>query len=358
VRTSRLFLVSSVVLVVSAILAACDKSPTVPTPPPGGSNPPGQPALLTLEVVGPDTVALGGTAQFAAMERYSDGSSRDISSRVTWRSSSPAVLSVSATGLATAHESGEVSISATPGRDHFAFTGEIIVVPAGTYRLSGSLYDDKFPLFSDAQVTILAGSGAGFTTTARGFFRLYGVVGNTEIRITAPGYDEYRQRLDVRSHQSVRIGLALSNPRQQVAGTYKLRIRAADECRSTLSDEAMDRTYTAVVDQDGPLLTAALSGATFVTTGGRTMNTFGGRVELDQVSFFLSTEFSETFPFPMVAEQLTTSSYVAVSGTVATTSSGSRRTGLLDGTIMMLEGPSPYRRIAACSGGHRFELSK
>ena len=46
------------------------------------------------------------------------------------------------------------------------------------------------------------------------------------------------------------------------------------------------------------MLSATLSGAMFVTTGGRTMNSFAGRVELDQVRFFLSTEFSETSRSP------------------------------------------------------------
>ena len=181
-----------------------------------------QPVLRTYEIVGPDTVALGGTAQFKALGRYSDGSSRDISTQVEWRSRNPTVLSISATGLATGHENGEGSLSVTLGGNHFAFTGEVIVVPAGTYRLSGDVLDEKFPLPSEAQVTVSAGSAAGLTTTIRGgFFRLYGVVGDTEIRINTPGYEEHRQRTQVSSHQYVRIGLVLSKPREQVAGDVR-----------------------------------------------------------------------------------------------------------------------------------------
>lgn len=70
------------------------------------------PALLSIAVT-PSvwSMILGGTQQFTATGRFSDGTSRDLTSAVVWRSSGAAVM-VSATGLATAVSAGVVTLSA------------------------------------------------------------------------------------------------------------------------------------------------------------------------------------------------------------------------------------------------------
>lgn len=70
------------------------------------------PALLSIAVT-PSvwSMILGGTQQFTATGRFSDGTSRDLTSAVVWRSSGAAVT-VSATGLATAVSAGVVTLSA------------------------------------------------------------------------------------------------------------------------------------------------------------------------------------------------------------------------------------------------------
>jgi hypothetical protein len=57
-------------------------------------------------------VSVGTTQQFVATATYSDGSTADISSQVTWSSSSTTIATINATGLATGVATGQSTISA------------------------------------------------------------------------------------------------------------------------------------------------------------------------------------------------------------------------------------------------------
>ena len=73
------------------------------------------PALesITITPASPDTLAVGATIQLAAAGTYSDASSADISSQVTWASSADGVATVSASGLVTAVAAGTANITAS-----------------------------------------------------------------------------------------------------------------------------------------------------------------------------------------------------------------------------------------------------
>ncbi len=75
------------------------------------------PYPLTYISVTPADASLpvGATKQFAAQGINSDGSTRDLGGNVTWRSSNPAVATISTTGLATAVAPGTAAITATSG---------------------------------------------------------------------------------------------------------------------------------------------------------------------------------------------------------------------------------------------------
>jgi hypothetical protein len=60
-------------------------------------------------------IHVGSTLQYTATGTYTDGSTADISTSVTWASSIPSIATISGTGLATAIDSGITSISATLG---------------------------------------------------------------------------------------------------------------------------------------------------------------------------------------------------------------------------------------------------
>ena len=80
------------------------------------SNTPPPPATLSsISVAGSSTsIAVGGTDQFTATGKYSDGSTKSLTS-ATWSSSASGVATVSSTGLATGVAAGSAMITATVG---------------------------------------------------------------------------------------------------------------------------------------------------------------------------------------------------------------------------------------------------
>ena len=76
---------------------------------------PGPPPTLSSITVMPAnrTVSTGATQQFTATGTYSDGSSQDITSQVTWNSSTAAVATINASGLASGVSAGSTTISAS-----------------------------------------------------------------------------------------------------------------------------------------------------------------------------------------------------------------------------------------------------
>ena len=76
---------------------------------------PGPPPTLTSIAVTPanPTVLTGATQQFTATGTYSDGSTQNITSQVSWNSSTSAVATINASGLASGVSAGSTTISAT-----------------------------------------------------------------------------------------------------------------------------------------------------------------------------------------------------------------------------------------------------
>lgn len=74
------------------------------------------PTVVSITVT-PDgqTLGIGINQQYVATATYSDGSSSDLSSGVTWNSSSTSVATVSNTGLVTTVAAGQTTITATLG---------------------------------------------------------------------------------------------------------------------------------------------------------------------------------------------------------------------------------------------------
>src|SRR5207253_2217030 len=75
-----------------------------------------------------DNIAAGLYVQFSATGSFSDGSSSDITSTVTWASDNPAAATISSSGVATAVAAGSSTISASSG----SITGSVTlnVTPA------------------------------------------------------------------------------------------------------------------------------------------------------------------------------------------------------------------------------------
>lgn len=67
---------------------------------------------LRVDVSGPSSVVVGGTAQFTAKVVYTDGTSKDVTNVAKWASNVTTVATVSTTGLVKAYSVGLTDITA------------------------------------------------------------------------------------------------------------------------------------------------------------------------------------------------------------------------------------------------------
>lgn len=107
-------LVFAPVLLASAVLVGCGGGSASS----GGTTPPPPQASLISITVAPSgpVIDAGTSTSFFATGKYSDGSSKDVSSSVTWSSSAAAIATINASGSATALSGGTSSITATLGK--------------------------------------------------------------------------------------------------------------------------------------------------------------------------------------------------------------------------------------------------
>ena len=87
------------------------------------------PTISSISITPVDlTLAIGINQQFTATATYSDGSTQDLASGVTWSSSSSSVASINGSGVATTAGAGQTTITATVGS--LSDTTTLTVVPA------------------------------------------------------------------------------------------------------------------------------------------------------------------------------------------------------------------------------------
>jgi hypothetical protein len=107
------------------------------------------------------TVPLGDTLQLNAMGHFTDGSTQDVTGSVNWSSSSRGVLTVAASGLATAIAVGTVSVAASSS----TITGVVSLAVSGPVLSTLSLAPagPTLPLGSTLQLTVTGAYSDGST---------------------------------------------------------------------------------------------------------------------------------------------------------------------------------------------------
>src|SRR5262245_45213309 len=218
-RTPAILIVLATLL--GGALVSCDKSPTRPTPPPSGGSPTPTPSAVvqSLRIEGPTQVPPGETAQYTATGQMSDGSTRDMTSSVTWRSPDSGVLSITSSGAATAGRVGQVSISASANNRGASL--QVLVMPPNTYRLTGVVREAGLPIAGATVEVVRSPTPLSSTTDGGGTYRLFGVAGDVEIRASKNGYNERVNRLIVSSNTSSDFELSQAR-RADVFGSYEL----------------------------------------------------------------------------------------------------------------------------------------
>jgi trimeric autotransporter adhesin len=108
------------------------------------------PTIVSI-TVSPDGLTLGAgiKQQYTATATYSDGSSQDLASGVTWTSSDNTVATVDTNGLATTAAQGTITITATVGS--FSDTATLTVVPASLVSISVTPATPSIALGTDQQ---------------------------------------------------------------------------------------------------------------------------------------------------------------------------------------------------------------
>ncbi len=114
-------------------------------------------ANLTSITVSPATASIeaGATQQFTATGHYDDSSTRDLTSSVTWSSSSTSLATINSAGLATGVASGSVTITATSGSVSSTAALTVTAVPRTLTSIT----------VSPATASVVQGLTTNFTAT-------------------------------------------------------------------------------------------------------------------------------------------------------------------------------------------------
>jgi hypothetical protein len=196
---------SSLVLL-AGLLAACNtSSPTSPLQ----NIPRGRTDIVIsgIQIMGPQTLAPAESAQFRVIATMSDGMARDLTNDASWSTITEGLIAVSPQGLVTARQTGDGAVAASV--EGHRPVREVIVVPLGTYRIDGSVMEPGFQAVAGALVEIIPRNGPRLSTytNSSGAYKVHGVSGDIELRVTMEGYTTVSKHLGVTFHQSHSVEL-------------------------------------------------------------------------------------------------------------------------------------------------------
>lgn len=332
---------------------ACgDDSPTSP----GGSN--GNSAAR-LAISGPDTIAPGGQAQYT-LTATSHGGAREGTVKPSWRSSNPAIATIDESGRATGQANGEAAITAS--FSGASSTKSIMVLPSGTFRLRGRVFDESSNQNLRADVRVRAASGIDMqtATSPSGDFLLYGVPADAELEVTSAGYSLYKEVLQLREHTTLQIRLKRDSSVPAAAGTYALTVNAASCANVTgrpqLRSDLRSRAYRAVITESGTNLTVVLSNADFFSRQGTTSNTFRAFLDRGVLRMYLygpdNYYYDYYLPFYIsdVIERLNDGTFLITAGSGALSATGDGLRTTLTGGLWHRETVPNGTILGMCTG--------
>ena len=371
-KVSRVGALLSAVAVVG-LAATCSKG--------GGQNPVGptpntQPFAVGVEISGPASIPPGQSGQFTAITRLSDGTSQAPTS-VRW-SSHTGSLRVDASGLATARQQpGEDVLSAEVTSNAGTTRGskEILILPDGTYRMVGSVTEsgsEATPIVG-ARVEVASGTPLVAVTAWDGRYRLYGVPGIADVRVTREGYQPHVERFQLAEHVTQSFQLALSGTRLDLTGPYMLAIDVACATSTPVPADVRHLSYAALLTQSGATVEVVLTESSRfrVNSVGRG-DRFSGRVDAVGATFNLEG-FSEGYyyfgpvsasEYANLVERLSGGTYLVVNGTAVTTNSRAGLSGNLIGGVAHHDSRFPNIALLSSMTGvcgsdaHRFALTR
>lgn len=314
-------------VILLAVATGCDKRDGKPSPnlPTGPSSYP-----IGLQLAGPDRISPGTTARLTAMVTKSDGSREDATARVKWSSDRPEVASVEADGRVSGRTPGTANILADfDGR--FSGAQALIIVPANTFVLSGTVRQSSVPI-ADAKVEVVsaaAGAGMSLVTDAAGHFELFGVAGAVKLRVGKDDYAAAFRTFDMSRDRTVEVELEPSvELPDALTGTYSVTFSiAACADDNGFPPELRTRTYDATLTTEQDRVDVRLSGATFETYEGT-----GDHFSIWRTPGEFLVEINEDYSnLPDIHERLSADRTLAIYGTGNVIEKRGRLTGTLKG---------------------------
>jgi hypothetical protein len=259
----------------------------------------------------------------------------------------------------TATTAGEATISVTY-QNRFASL-IVISLPSGTGILAGYVRESNFGI-TNARVEIVGGQFAGRSvfTAGGGFYRMYGVTGDLQVRTSAPDYVSQTTEINVppyatpRRDQMLNFDLAPVIPVLSLGGNYRVTLTPSASCATRLPPDLGIRQYTASVTQNGSALTIVLAGPEFATSSGKAINQFGGRAKANAVEltvgnsyyyyyYYYSFGFVERLSRPPVGQWgFSSTSYLTAIGKAAGPASASNVSTVLNGTLTIVDAPNGW----------------
>ena len=353
----RSVLVAVTVVATLALTASCSRTPTTPT------SPQEEPVVIRVELLSPASLAPDVSAQLRLIAHLSNGTTQDVTQSARFLGESSGALEISPDGRLTGLRSGEGLV--TGFTDKHRDTREIVVVPEGTFRVVGRVFEEGYPDLPVDAVRIDADGIASATTDSTGTYRLFGVAANARLRAPKAGYVTKELTLAITDHQTQDIPLAVVRPRMHVAGVYQLTIEAGAQCRGRLPDALLTRRYSAEIVQRGGEIQLVVTGARFFPafSGPSNRTVIPGRVEQEQVSLDMAwpSHCERTEPDFRLVEIVDDATYLEIFGAAVMTRTGQDLSGtLINGAFQVHDNPGcGSRPISGCGlSSHRVTLTR
>ncbi|MGE5832865.1 MAG: carboxypeptidase-like regulatory domain-containing protein [Acidobacteriota bacterium] len=339
---------------VLAAAVACDKNPTAPS----GVTGSGSGTRVTLQ-----TLAIGGlrplehpgqVLQLTATGTFSDGSTRDVTTQVSWLSYDSHVVSLQADGQLTATGYGTTDIIATyPSTGGLSTKASARVMPEGMFLVRGVVWSGLGAGVANVAVSVTLPDGAVIRTTTdeAGTYRLAGR-GDVVVRAEKTGYSPEERSVTVNGDVDVPIELNRLADADSIAGSYTLVFTAASSC--TLPAEVMRRQYIARIYEPDKLQ-VELSGADMEAWGwaGFTGTRDGNSVHFDIIDSYSSLD--EDFVF---VERLDPQHNLGFSGTATGRIEGGAIVAEFNGRVQ-LRSVTGLPVFSECRApNHRLEFAK
>ena len=348
--------VAVITAVAAAAIGGCDKN---------GPDP--QPALTGVTITGPAELAPGESGNYSAIAKYSDGSTRDVTSLASWPTSFGNVT-MSGPGVAVANSIGDAQIrvvyrepwESIPKEAHGV--KDVLVIPRGTFKISGRVTGPG-GLSSQTRVTVISGNLAGTSVPAAGAdYRLYGAVGPIELEVTAPNHVSQRREINVTGHTVQDFALVPIGNFDEVSGPWTLTlVDPSPSCPPGFPSAARGRTYALNITQQFGKLSVDVSrpGLTVVQT---IPGLIGGSVNGSQVTLwflFFRNDLTNELLSVSILDRLSATETFSWEATMAGTYSGSEiAVGPASGTMIYTNAPNSPPAWFCTAVNHTFTVRR